>query len=300
MAKKKQATEPQTTTEPDQINLEVELELDSDGYGAVPGVPCHRPELKVTEDDLTRMTEQLLNRGQQVELRSLLSLAATGDENAKTAALDLEANVACSEWNGGQPEGEGWTCIAVLYQPLDNEERPADAVAVWTRPTPSNSTEPAPTGSHAHAELFMVGNLMAAAKRRFCGLAVPYSQLSEREQSRLLEGLAGDVRDEVKKAVQIIAANARMVFRAEVESVQFKGPSDVKSVLKLVNTAESHALADAAGGYVTVVIEQVDELLALPEEATQGEADQRPLFDQSTKGTSMDTAPEPEPEAVEA
>jgi hypothetical protein len=130
----------------------------------------------------------------------------------------------------------------------------------------------------------MLGKMMESARKRFTTLAVPYSQLNEREQTNLLRELSFDMKDVIRGAVKIIAANARVTFRAEVESVQFKGPTDVKATLKLVNSEHTHSLADSAGGFVTIVIEDLDELLAVPEEALKGEPDNRPLFDASVEG----------------
>lgn len=142
------------------------------------------------------------------------------------------------------------------------------------------------------AAAFMVGNLIAAATRHFKPLAVPWSGLSEQEQTRLLKRLADDVTETVKKAIIAIASNQRVTFRAEVAQVQFKGGSEIVAQMKLMNSPEAHALADAAGGYVTVVIEDSEELLAIPDSALQGEPDQRPLFDASVEGTSGDVDPE--------
>ena len=139
-------------------------------------------------------------------------------------------------------------------------------------------------GTEDHAAILMMGDLMTACKRRFMDLALPWNQLDELEQTRLLENLHDDLKQAVRKAVKVVAANARITFRAEVESVQFKGMTDVKATLKLVNSVETHALADTAGGFVTVVIEDLDPLLAVPEEDLRGEPNNKPLFDASTEG----------------
>lgn len=146
--------------------------------------------------------------------------------------------------------------------------------------------------AEAAAEMFLIGNLMTAAKRRFTELALPWRELKEAEQERVLRNLADDVRLAVGKAVRAIASHERLSFRAEVESVQFKGPSDIKAVLKLSGGEHSHALADSAGGFVTVVIEDVSELLDVRDDDTAGDADQKPLFDQSVEGTVLDITPE--------
>jgi acyl-CoA reductase-like NAD-dependent aldehyde dehydrogenase len=144
--------------------------------------------------------------------------------------------------------------------------------------TTDASTQPEATTEAA--KVFIVGELIEAAKRHFVQLAAPWSKLSQAEQERTLSRLADDVRAAVGKAVQAIASNERLTFRAEVESVQFNGASDIKAVLKLMGGPESHALADSAGGFVTVVIEDVQELLAIPDGATDGDPDNKVLFDE--------------------
>lgn len=139
------------------------------------------------------------------------------------------------------------------------------------------------------AETFLLGNLLEAAKGRFCALTKPWAKLDEEAQGELLRGLADDIRGAVREAIGAIASHERLTFRAEVDNVTFKGQRDVKAVLTMVANIEAHALADAAGGMVTVVIEDVSRLLALPEDATKGEPDSRPLFDASTEGTALDT-----------
>ncbi|XVJ69909.1 MAG: hypothetical protein HEQ39_09805 [Rhizobacter sp.] len=161
---------------------------------------------------------------------------------------------------------------------------PADADAEAQDPDPTTFEHPE-YGTEGHAELFMMGRMLDVAKKRFTTLAEPWSKLRESEQASVLRGLHNDMKDVVRDAVKIIAANARVTFRAQVEKVEFKGMDDVKAGLKLVNTPESHALADSAGGYVTVVIEQLDDLLEIPESALQGEPDNKPLFDASTERT---------------
>jgi hypothetical protein len=134
-------------------------------------------------------------------------------------------------------------------------------------------------GGTEHTKEFMMGDLLNACMKRFKSASVVWTQMSEDEQTRFLGYVHDDLTAAVKKAVDIIASNGRVTFRAEVESVQFKGPTDVKSVLKLVNSPQSHSLADAAGAYVTVVIEQLDDLLSIPDSALFGEPDNKPLFD---------------------
>jgi hypothetical protein len=142
------------------------------------------------------------------------------------------------------------------------------------------------------ANAFLLGNLMDAALKHFKPLAVPWGQLKEAEQARIKKRLSEDMTAAVKAVITAIASNQRVTFRAEVAQVQFKGGSEIVAQMKLMNSPEAHALADAAGGYVTVVIEDSEELLAIPDSALQGEPDQRPLFDASVAGTSGDVDPE--------
>lgn len=198
--------------------------------------------------------------------------------------------------------GVGYNAAAELVEALGKEgtvsefdgkytvQMTAEALAQMSddpeAPDPDPTTFEHPEyGTEDHAELFMMGRLLEVARKRFTTLAEPWSKLRESEQAAVLRGLHGDIKDVVRDAVKIIAANARVTFRAQVEKVEFKGMDDVKASLKLVNTPESHALADSAGGFVTVVIEQLDDLLEVPESALQGEPDNKPLFDASTERT---------------
>lgn len=226
------------------------------------------------ETDTTRTDQQLID-----DVRFMIAAA---DKPVSISRVQRELRV-------------GYNRAAALLEAAQGE--PADP-STLTIEDPDDSTEgtdsDAEWGTTGHAQVFMVGRMIDAAKKRFTHLVEPWSSLPQREQERVLSGLADDMRKVAVDAVKIIAANGRMTFRAEVESVQFKGPTDVKASLKLVNTPETHALADAAGGFVTIVIESLDEMLAIPEGATAGESDNRTLFDASTGGAAL------EPEAVAA
>lgn len=292
MAKKKQPAAAQPIT----IDLGAELERDDAGYGALPGVPCNRGMMGITPAHGEALIKQLAAQQMDAQVITLREAASSGDENALDALAELTEHDSVTSWQPVAPDGAGWMLVAVLYHlhkdDISNDE--VDAVAVWARTQDAGTAtdQPGDDDSQRNAAQFLIGNLMAAAKRRFTDLAAPWSQLSEDEQSRTLRYLSEDVRVAVGRAIRAIASNERVTFRAEVESVQFKGASDVKAALKLVNTPESHAPADRAGGFVTIVIEDTAELLDIPEAALKGEADQRPLFDQSTEGTALDTKPE--------
>ncbi len=129
---------------------------------------------------------------------------------------------------------------------------------------------------------FLLGDLIKAVTRRFKTLVTPFPLMSEREQQVLLGYVAEDARHAVKEAIRIINSDNKIHFMAEVESVTFK--DGVKATLKMINTPESHALADKAGGVVMIVIADGDTYMELGD-SCKGEADQRPLFDASTEGT---------------
>jgi hypothetical protein len=190
-------------------------------------------------------------------------------------------------------EGDTTNTAGVM---LTAGEAIADATAAGLMPDaadPSTTVAEDPEwGTEGHAEAFMLGRMIDVDKRHFTTLAEPWSRLRENEQAAVLQRLHSSMQEVVKDAVKIISANGRITFRAEVESVQFKGPTDVKAALKLMNTMESHALADVAGGTVVIVIEAIDELLAIPEGALQGDPDEPSLFDKSVEGSSLDVDPE--------
>lgn len=171
------------------------------------------------------------------------------------------------------------TAVADAADQINEEPNPVDSDIVdaeWAGDDEMTAVEV--------SQEFLLGDLIKHVSRRFKGLAKPWSQLSESEQSTLMGYVATDARDAVKKAVRIIRSDNRLNFLAEVESVTFK--DGVKSVLKTANTPESHALADKAGGIVMIVIDDGAAYLELGD-SCQGEADQRPLFDASTEGTTV-------------
>lgn len=122
---------------------------------------------------------------------------------------------------------------------------------------------------------FLLGELIKASSKRFKSLALPYMDMKQREQENLLQDIADDCRAAVKEAVEIIASDYRVTFRASVEKVEFKADG-VKAQLTLHNSPEAHALADAAGNTVMVVIEDASRYLELGD-ATQGIPDQSSL-----------------------
>jgi hypothetical protein len=248
------------------------------GFGAIEALGLD-PESYITGEEIRALEQRLAAAGHSY---AWVRLSADGTPDGKKALKAYGKTGEATFWAPQAPDDdEAWRLAAVLDlgEPTeaDDQMKGVDVLALWLKP-PS-----AAFGSDAHAELFMVGDLMTAAKLRFMDLAVPWPQLSEEEQGRVLSGLADDVRRACTKAIRIIAHHGRVEFRAQVDQVNFKGDDEVKAVLKMVNSSEAHSLADVAGGYVTVIIEQNDELLAIPDDMTRGEPDQRPLFDLSTE-----------------
>jgi acyl-CoA thioesterase FadM len=232
-------------------------------------------------DPLLEHAKAIVRAEQKVSISFIQRSLAIGYNRAARLVEELEAGGYI-----GPDKGDGTKrVIHLLKLDADAPEAADPSTLVVEDPDAGEEVDADPeAGTEAHARAFMLGKMMESARKRFTTLAVPYSQLSEREQTNLLRELSFDMKDVIRGAVKIISANARVTFRAEVESVQFKGPTDVKATLKLVNSEHTHSLADSAGGFVTIVIEDLDELLSVPEEALKGEPDNRPLFDASTEG----------------
>jgi hypothetical protein len=125
------------------------------------------------------------------------------------------------------------------------------------------------------AAQFLLGELIKSSTKRFKSLAVPYMELRQSEQQSLLRDMEEDIRKAVREAVEIIASDYRVTFRASCESVQFK-PDGVKAQLTMFNSPEAHALADAAGNTIMVVIEDASRYLDAGN-ACDGDPDQRSL-----------------------
>lgn len=130
------------------------------------------------------------------------------------------------------------------------------------------------TGDNIAAE-FLLGELIKASSKRFKSLAVPYIELRQSEQQTILRDMEEDIRKAVREAVEIIASDYRVTFRASCESVQFKSDG-VKAQLTMFNSEHAHALADAAGNTILVVIEDASRYLEAGD-ATDGDPDQRTL-----------------------
>lgn len=285
-------TKPAAASAPtSEVDITQDASLGEQGFGALPFVAHNVAGSWISKAQVEACVELLKSKGfdtKVISLREYCTDDAIVDEMKPLVLETFDSTGEATDWQPhvhGLAAG-GWKLVAVLGD--DPNAVQMDAVAIL-----AHAAEPPSTAGRAAD--FLIGNLMQACKGRFMGLAVPWSQLSETEQTNTLRNLADDVRQAVGQAIKAIASNERLTFRAEVESVQFKGASDIKAVLKLMAGAESHALADSAGGFVTVVIEDVNDLLALPDAAMKGEPDQKTLFDQNTSGTALDTKREAVP-----
>lgn len=128
------------------------------------------------------------------------------------------------------------------------------------------------------AERFLLGELVKAATRTLKDLQVPFKVMTEAEQSTLLTNMAEQIRPAVRKAVQIIKDHGRIQFPAECKQVVFKGATDVQATLAMVIHDGAHSLADYAGRTIMVVIDEMDEMLAVGD-STRGDPDQPGLLD---------------------
>jgi hypothetical protein len=136
---------------------------------------------------------------------------------------------------------------------------------------------------HIAAE-FLLGEMIKACTKHLKTLAVPWIDLKEREQEHILRTVESDCRSIIADVVDIVASNARLTFKAQVAQVTFK--DGVKAQIELINSPEAHALADAVGKVVTLVIEDRGTLLEVGD-ALQTDPDQPALFDVSTEGTQV-------------
>jgi len=158
------------------------------------------------------------------------------------------------------------------------------------KPSTASAALPAKTGSATNdnkistkelAGQFLLGDILKAALKRFKVAAVPFLKMSQADQEAMLKDIDKDVREAVRNAVELIATDARVTFRAACEQVAFK-PDGVKASLSMPNNMQAHALADAAGATVLVVIEDAKRYLHAGD-ALKGLPNQPPLFDTAAK-----------------
>lgn len=227
------------------------LKRNKNGYGALPGFET----FTLPEEDFA---PGAVVDGNEVRIVTLLSDDSAVAANWLTATNDVSA------WTPTRPEGDDWILSAVI----EAEEGP---FAVWARP----GVHGVLTGKD-YAQEFLLGSLIKACTKHLKTLAKPWGDLKEAEQHRVLGTVANDCRQAVKDAIDVIASNGRLTFTAAVDQVVFK--DGVKAVLSLAKGDWAHSLADAEGGYVTIVIEERSKLLD-EGDALKVEKDQKSLIE---------------------
>ena len=233
------------------------LKRDENGYGALPDF------VNFTWPEGEELAPGAVINGSEVHVVKLMDDTAA-DTLILSGWLAGDGNI--SAWNPIAPEGEGWRLSAVV----DHEEGP---FAVFARP----GVHGVVTGKAFAAE-FLLGSLIKASTKHLKTLSKPWIDMKEAEQQRVLGQVQVDCRKAVQDAVDIIASNARMTFPAAVDQVVFK--DGVKCVLTLAKGDWAHSLADAEGGYVTIVIEERSKLLQ-EGDALAVEKDQKSLLDEA-------------------
>lgn len=153
---------------------------------------------------------------------------------------------------------------------------------------PGLAPPPSKEEARKFAREFMLGELIKAVKVEFLPLPKPFAQLKEYEQESLLRRVQNRLETAAKEVVEIVAADGRLTFRADVDSVTFK--DGVKAALKLAKTEHAHLLADQAGHSVLIVIEDFARYMN-PGDETKGMPDQPSLFDKSQAARITDGAP---------
>lgn len=234
-------------------NEQTALMRDQNGYGALPGF------------ENFALPDEGFAPGAVVNGHEVHVVELCDDTNAKeAAAFWLGGGADISAWQPQAPEGDGWVLSAVL----ESEEGP---IAVFARP----GVHGVLTGK-AYAAEFLLGSLIKASTKHLKTLSKPWIEMKEAEQKRVLATVQQDCRRAVQDAVDIIASNARVTFQAAVDQVVFK--DGVKAVLTLAKGDWAHSLADAEGGYVTIVIEERSKLLQ-EGDALEVEPDQKSLLE---------------------
>lgn len=229
------------------------LKRDPHGYGVLPDFR----DFTLPEEDLA--PGAVIN-GSEIVIAKLLYDVGAKDIAAAWVGGDSDV----SEWMPEAPDGDNWRLVAVI----EGEEGP---FAVFARPGVHGVAD-----GKAFAAEFLLGSIMKAATKHLKTLAKPWIDLKEGEQKRVLATVQQDCRHAVQDAIDIIASNARLTFQANVDQVVFK--DGVKAVLTLAKGDWAHSLADAEGGYVTIVIEERSKLLA-EGDALEVDKDQKALFE---------------------
>lgn len=234
-------------------NEQSALMRNSNGYGALPGF-----------ENFTLPDEEFAP-GAVVNGSEIVVLRLVDDVSAKEIGASwLGGNEDISAWAPTAPAGDNWRLAAVH----DHDEGP---FAVFARPGVHGVAD-----GKAYAQEYLLGSLIKACTKHMKTLSRPWIDMKEGDQARVLATVQQDCRKAVQDAVDIIASNGRLTFQASVDQVVFK--DGVKAVLSLAKGEWAHSLADAEGGYVTIVIEERSKLLQ-EGDSLAVEKDQKSLLD---------------------
>jgi hypothetical protein len=228
------------------------LKRDPHGYGVLPAFR----DFTLPDEDLA--PGAVIN-GNEIAVFKLLYDA--GAKHIAAAWVGGDSDI--SEWDPAPPEGDNWRLVAVI----EGEEGP---FAVFARPGVHGVSD-----GKAFAQEFLLGSLIKACTKHMKTLSKPWIEMKEADQARVLATVAQDCRKATQDAVDVIASNARLTFQASVDQVVFK--DGVKAVLTLAKGEWAHSLADAEGGYVTIVIEERSKLLD-EGDALKADPDQKSLL----------------------
>jgi hypothetical protein len=110
------------------------------------------------------------------------------------------------------------------------------------------------------SEKFLFGDLLKMMVNEIRSLSVPFSVLTEAQQQQIIERVRLRTEQSVREVVRIITGKARPVVEAQIESVLFKDGVKVQLTFSR-QQGDRHALADAAGDSVLLVLPQYGEVL---------------------------------------
>lgn len=141
---------------------------------------------------------------------------------------------------------------------------------------------------------FLLGDLVKHVMREIQDMQVPWGSLPEKNQAVIIERVTANVKEAVRKVVDLIASEGKVAEKIIIESVTFK--DGVKIVAQMGKLAEGrHPIADAAGGAALLVI--VDAEKFMKGDPPKPQPDQPDMLAQeNNKGTPPETgSPSPNP-----
>lgn len=138
-------------------------------------------------------------------------------------------------------------------------------------------------------EATMLGDLMQCIVEQCKALPKPWQALSEAQQRDYLERVEKQVRESIKKAIFLLAAQESIVVPAIVNKVVFKDSVTVE--LKLTPGASGrHDIADAEGDVVHIMI--------IDQAALEG-CEGKPIPEKDQRELPIENEPEPQQPAVQ-